>query len=163
MKNNIYIRQATEADCAMLSKVIETVIQGIPYYNDLAKESEIAKFREERLITKVAADKYAVILATINDKIVGFCLNRFDDNLIWLEWYGILEAHRGKGISNLLLKELSKTISIRQCHKIWCDCRTSNEASIHILTNHGFRQLLTIANHWYKQDFILWEKEVAPV
>jgi|GEM_PF-765366 len=160
MKENIIIKRATKDDCKTLANVIETVVQAIPYYNDLAKQSEIAKFQTSDLISKIEADKHSVIIATINDEIVGFCMTRFDDYIILLEWFGVLETHRGKGIANLLLTALNETISIRQCHKIWCDCRTSNKASIHILTNHGFKQLVTILNHWYKQDFILWEKEI---
>ena len=158
MNEEVTIRQAIQSDCAKLSEVIEAVIKAIPYYNDLAKESEIKKFQPSDLELKIVDDKHSVIIATIKDEIVGFCLSRFDDNLIWLEWFGVLEVYRGTGISNLLLTELDKTVLIRGCHKIWCDCRTSNKASIHILTTHGYKQIVTIPNHWYKQDFILWEK-----
>jgi RimJ/RimL family protein N-acetyltransferase len=158
MNEEITIRQALQSDCVKLSEIIEAVIRAIPYYNDLAKESEIKKFQPSDLKLKILDDKHSVIVATIKDEIVGFCLSRFDDNLIWLEWFGVLEIYRGKGISNLLLTELDKTVLIRECHKIWCDCRTSNKASMHILTSHGYRQIVTIPNHWYKQDFILWEK-----
>lgn len=160
MTDNINIRHATKDDCTSLPKVIESVVQAIPYYNDLAKQSEIAKFQTTDLLSKIETDKHSVLVATNKDEIVGFCMSRFDDYLIWLEWFGVLETHRGKGIANLLLLELDKTITVRQCHKLWCDCRTTNKASIHILTNHGFRQIVTIPNHWYKQDFILWEKEI---
>lgn len=160
MTDKIIIRQATQDDCKKLPTVIETVVQAIPYYNDLAKQSEIAKFQTADLLSKIETDKFSVMVATNNDEIVGFCMTRFDDYLIWLEWFGVLETHRGKGIANMLLTELDKTITVRQCHKLWCDCRTSNKASIHILTNHGFKQLVTLPNHWYKQDFILWEKEI---
>lgn len=160
MIDKIEIREATQTECFQLSQVIESVIRDIPYYNDLAKKSEISKFQPFDLEEKIKQDSHSIVIAQFGDKIVGFCLSRFDDNLIWLEWFGILEAYRGKGIANLLLDELEKTIIIRQCHKIWCDCRTSNKASIHILTNHGYKQLVTIPNHWYKQDFILWEKPI---
>ncbi len=160
MIDKIRIREAIKSDCFQLSNVIESVIQAIPYYNDLAKESEIAKFQQLDLEEKIRQDPQSIIIATVNNEIAGFCLSRFDDNTIWLEWFGILENFRGKGIAKLLLEELDKTITSRQCHKIWCDCRTSNKASIHILTNHGYKQLVTIPNHWYNQDFILWEKSI---
>lgn len=159
-ENKIEIRQATKQDCKKLPIVFEPLVLAIPYYNDLAKQSEIAKFKESDLLNKIEEDKYSVIVAVINNEIVGFCMSRFDDNLIWLEWFGVIESQRKKGIANLLLAELDKTIPIRKCHKLWCDCRTSNKASIHILTNHGLKQIVTISNHWYGQDFILWQKEI---
>lgn len=159
MTDKIQIRLATANDCQTLPKIIEKVVQDIPYYNDLAKKSEISKFQTTDLVSKIHEDKFSILVAVNSQEILGFCMSRFDDYLLWLEWFGVVENYRGQGVANLLLNELDKTIEIRKCHKIWCDCRTSNKASIHILTNHGFRQLVTIPNHWYKQDFILWEKE----
>lgn len=156
---NIKIRFASADDCESLSHIIATVIQNIPYYNALAKQNEIAKFQPHHLQTKISEDKFSVIVATSDNLIVGFCLTRFDDYLIWLEWFGVLPDYRGKGITNRLLQELEKTVSPRNCHKVWCDCRTENNAAIHILTTHGYKQLVTIPNHWYGQDFILWEKQ----
>jgi len=158
MKRDIIIRHAMVSDCDMLSEVIEAVIVDIPYYNDIAKESEIRKYKSADLKFKVQEDKNAILVAVIENDIVGFCLSRFDDNVIWLEWFGVHKNFRGLGVSNLLLKELDKTVLIRDCHKIWCDCRTSNNGSIHILTKNGYKQIVTLKNHWYKQDFILWEK-----
>lgn len=158
MINSIEIRFATADDCEQLSKLIAAVIKNITYYNDLAKVNEVEKFNVHHLQEKIKADRLSVIIATIENEIAGFCLSRFDDYTIWLEWFGIAENHRGKGISHLLLNELDTTILPRECHKIWCDCRTSNEASVHILASHGYNQLITIANHWYNHDFILWQK-----
>jgi RimJ/RimL family protein N-acetyltransferase len=152
---NIKIRFATINDCDELSNVVTTVIQNIPYYNDLSKKYEISKFQSDNLKDKIAEDIFSIILSIVDNKIVGFCLSRFDDYLVWLEWFGILKEYRGKGISKLLLTELDKTILPRKCHKVWCDCRTENTASIYILTSNGYNQLVTIPNHWYKQDFIL--------
>ncbi|MEO8415940.1 MAG: GNAT family N-acetyltransferase [Ginsengibacter sp.] len=160
MNNEIEIRLATIDDCVPLSRVFEDVVRPIPYYNDVSKESEIDKFRPSNLENNLKEDPYSVIVATINDEIVGFCFSRFDDYLIWLEWFGVVESQRGKGITNLLLAELEQGILTRKCHKIWCDCRTSNVASIHILGNYGFKQIVTIPDHWFKQDFIIWEKPI---
>ncbi|OGI91232.1 hypothetical protein A3A09_00270 [Candidatus Nomurabacteria bacterium RIFCSPLOWO2_01_FULL_42_20] len=155
------VRLMTESDSLELSQVIKEVIQDIPYYNDLAKSNEIKKFSASALADKIREDKYSAIVATENKKIIGFCLSRFDDYLIWLEWFGILKNQRGKRISKLLLEELEKTTHLRGCHKIWCDCRTTNEASKHILSAFGYQQIATVSNHWYGQDFILWQKLLA--
>ncbi|TDH19972.1 GNAT family N-acetyltransferase [Segetibacter sp. 3557_3] len=157
---NVVIRYASEKDCHALSTAMTTVIQNIPYYNELAKQEEILKYQPPQLQVKIREDELSIIIATVDNKIVGFCLSRFDDYLIWLEWVGIVEDYRAKGISHLLLNELDQTIEQRKCHKIWCDCRTENSASIHLLYAHGYTQLVTIPNHWYKQDFIIWQKVV---
>jgi RimJ/RimL family protein N-acetyltransferase len=158
MNNNVSIRYASKDDCEVLSKVIKLVIENIPYYNDIAKKDEVEKFTKETLTEKIAGDAHSVIIAHFNIEVAGFCLSRFDDYTIWLEWFGIHEKYRGKGLTSPILKKLEETVGLRKSHKIWCDCRTSNSASIHILTSHGYKQLVTINNHWYNQDFILWEK-----
>lgn len=158
--NAASIRYAQKKDCDALSEAIAEVIKAIPYYNDLAKRNEVEKFTAPNLERKIDEDPYSIIVAHVNDRIAGFCLSRFDDYTVWLEWFGVMPKFRGMGISNLLLKRLEETVAPRQCHKIWCDCRTSNEASIHILTAHGYRQLAIVTNHWYGQDFILWEKSI---
>lgn len=154
------ISYAQRSECGALSELIAEVIKAIPYYNDLAKQGEVQKFTSFSLQQKIEEDPYSVIVARVNNQLAGFCLSRFDDYTIWLEWFGVLPEFRGKGIANLLLDGLKETAKPRRCHKIWCDCRTENKASIHILTAHGLRQLATINNHWYGQDFILWEKFV---
>ena len=75
-------------------------------------------------------------------------------------WSGLVfvEQYRGQRLSYLLLNELDKTVLLRNCHKIWCDSRTANKTSAHILGTHGYNQIVTIPDHWYRQDFILWQK-----
>ena len=158
MTKNYEVRFATPEDCEELSKIIAGVIRDLPYYNDLAKQNEVAKFQPHNLQDKISEDKLSIINLVINESIAGFCLSRFDDYTVWLEWFGIVEQYRGEGLSYLLLNELDKTVLLRNCHKIWCDSRTANKTSVHILGAHGYKQIVTIPDHWYGQDFILWQK-----
>lgn len=160
MKEEIVVRFATSTETDFLSAVISKVIVNIPYYNDVAKQDEINKFTSNALTLKIADDPYSVIVITVNNEIAGFRMSRFDDYTVWLEWFGILEQFRGKGLSGLLLNKLEETVETRNCHKIWCDCRTENQASIHILSSNGYKQIGTIINHWYNQDFIIWDKQI---
>ncbi|MEO6316381.1 MAG: GNAT family N-acetyltransferase [Chitinophagaceae bacterium] len=155
---DILLRLAAPQDAEQLAAVLTTLINDIPHYNALAKQHETSRYSPAALLTKINDDRYAVIIAHMGDAIVGFCLSRFDDYTIWLEWFGVIAANRGKGITRQLLNKLEESVAERSCHKIWCDCRTTNQAAIHLLTGAGYAQLATIRNHWYGQDFILWEK-----
>jgi len=160
MNSSPLLRFATEPDAEPLAKAIETLIAAIPYYNDLAKSNETARYNAAALLAKMKEDPYAIIVAEESDCMAGFCLSRFDDYTIWLEWFGVTENFRGMGLTRQLLQKLEDTVITRDCHKIWCDCRTSNTAAIHLLTGAGYTQMVTVKNHWYKQDFILWEKAI---
>lgn len=156
--NEVSVSYAQTEDCPTLGNAIAELIQAIPYYNDTAKKDETQKFTTKELQQKIKGDASSVIIACVNNRLAGFCLSRFDDYTVWLEWFGVVREHRGKGIAGLLLNKLAETVAPRRCHKIWCDCRTTNKAATHILAAHGYRQLATVSKHWYGQDFILWEK-----
>ncbi|MEO5684330.1 MAG: GNAT family N-acetyltransferase [Chitinophagaceae bacterium] len=160
LKKKPLLRFATEQDAVPLAKTIEEVITHIPYYNDLAKHNETARYNAAALAAKIKDDKHAVIIAETDTEIAGFCLSRFDDYTIWLEWFGVVDNYRGIGLTAQLLQKMEETVAERGCHKIWCDCRTSNQAAVHLLGKAAYTQITTIKNHWYNQDFILWEKYI---
>ncbi|MEP6746352.1 MAG: GNAT family N-acetyltransferase [Bacteroidota bacterium] len=161
MNNPPLLRFATMQDAPGLSKAVKRLIDDIPYYNDLAKNHETERYNAHALSEKIKEDPYSVIIAHTENEIAGFCFSRFDDYTIWLEWFGVVKEFRGARITKQLLQKLEETVIERKCHKIWCDCRTSNQSAIHLLTATGYSQIATIKNHWYNQDFIIWERQVA--
>lgn len=149
---------ATQQDLKTLSEVFIEVLMPIPYYNNLAKKNEETKYTYNELSKKLIEDSKSIILIKENENIAAFCFSRFDDFTIWLEWFGIVKSYRGQKLSDLLLKKLEESARDRNCHKIWCDSRTENLKSISILKKNGYENIALIKNHWYKQDFFLWQK-----
>lgn len=156
----ITIDFANEMHCDELFSLFEKTVQPLPYYNELAKKNELNKYQSDALKIKLREDPHSIIVAIENQKLLGFCFSRFDDYTIWIEWFGVSEPERRKGIAKLMIQLLEKKASQRMAHKIWCDCRTQNMKSINLLALSGYTPLCTIKNHWYKQDFILWQKEI---
>jgi len=154
------IERLGQEDIQELNSVFKSIIENLSYYNDAAKRNELGKYTEEELKNKIAQDPDSVFIAKENNKIVGFCFSKQDDMLIWLEWFGVIESARKKGIGKSLIKYLESSIKNRNAHKIWCDCRTGNIKSISILSSSGYLPICTVTNHWYGQDFILWQKEI---
>ena len=148
-------------DAEPLSLLFAQVVLALPYYNELAKRSEIEKYSIALLRESIASDPDSVLVAKSVREIIGFCISRYDDGLIWLSWFGVHPLYRRRGIGSALLDKLEDSVLNGRSHKIWCDCRTDNQASKLVLTNRGYSQLCTVRNHWYGQDFILWEKLVG--
>lgn len=146
------------ADAAELSHLFRDMVGHLSYYNELARREEIAHYTEHKLIEKIQDDPYSVVVAIFNDQIIGFCFNRFDDYTIWLEWIITRSGFQHQGVGTALIAKLAEFSKQRNCHKIWCDCRTSNEVSKHFLEKNGFEFIAMIANHWYQQDFVLLHK-----
>lgn len=143
------------------AELISSVIQSLSYYNARAKEEEIAEYSPEKLVRSVEEDPHSVLVAKRGKEVVGFCLSRYDDGLIWLAWFGVKPEYRRQGIASQLLITLEKTVRQRKAHKIWCDTRTENLPSQTLLRRAGYRQVAILLNHWYGQDFYIWEKPVV--
>jgi ribosomal protein S18 acetylase RimI-like enzyme len=154
------IRTAELKDLKAIEIMFKEMMNDIPYYNELAKTNEINHYTVENLKRKISIDEFSVIVATDNEKIIGFCFNRFDDYTIWLEWIITDTNYRKSGIGQQILEKLQAYSKIRNCHKIWCDCRTSNAISKSFLEKFGFKLIVELKRHWYQQDFYLFEKEI---
>ena len=154
-------RNATNADLESIHKSFGAILETLDYYNQLARENERKKYSIVELERKIEEDPKSVILAIKNDIILGFCFNYFDDYLIWLEWIIVLPEYHGLSIGHGLLKYLIKTALERGCHKIWCDSRTSNDKSNKFLLKSGFQKIAEIENHWYGQNFYLWQLPIS--
>jgi ribosomal protein S18 acetylase RimI-like enzyme len=137
------------------------IVASLPYYNEAAKASETAKYSAEDLRRYSAEDPDSVLLARHLGEIVGICISRLDDSIVWLSWFVVDHRYRRMSIGKSLINCLEQSVRSRRIHKIWCDCRTENTASKALLLRNGFDPLCTVRNHWYGQDFILWEKSLA--
>jgi RimJ/RimL family protein N-acetyltransferase len=160
-KSAVTVRRMRLGEEVALNKLFLSVVKELPYYNETAKSSEISKYTPELLKQRVAEDPDSVLVAHEAGKLIGFCFSNMDDGLVWLAWFGVHPAYREHGVGRALLQSLDETVHSRGSHKIWCDCRTENEASKVVLARNGYTALCTVRNHWYGQDFILWEKPVA--
>ena len=155
------IAAMTYSEAAPTGALFEAVLRDLPYYNNRAKAAELARYSAVGLQDLIRTDPTSVIVAKIDQEIIGFCFSREDDGLIWMSWIGVHPNYRRKRIATSLIGSLIARASQLGSHKIWCDCRTNNDVSRSTLVSNGFRQLCTIPNHWHGQDFILWEKLVA--
>ncbi|MBI3813383.1 MAG: GNAT family N-acetyltransferase [Nitrospinae bacterium] len=148
-------------DAPQLSHLVEVVITKLAYYNTREQQEELAKYSREALCALIECDPDAVLVAAAEGDIVGFCISRYDDGVLWLSWFGVREDHRGAGIGRELLSALESSCPRRKCHKIWCDTRVPNDRSARVLANAGYHKVCTLLNHWYGQDFHIWEKVLA--
>jgi GNAT superfamily N-acetyltransferase len=140
--------------------LISRIIDGTPYYNDLARMEEKKTCSYDSLEVLLHKDIYSLLVAKSGSVITGFCLNETDHNLVWLSWLGVSENWRGKGIAHRLVQKLVETAPQRNISKIWCDCRTENAGSLKVFFKNDFQILCTLREHWYLQDYYLLEKFV---
>jgi ribosomal protein S18 acetylase RimI-like enzyme len=153
------IGSVRDDEIGALVGLMHSTIAPLSYYNESAIRAELAKYTPDELRSRVAGDPSAALVARNGDALVGYCVSRFDNGTIYLDWYATdPEARgRGRGIGISLLAALAETLPSRRAHKIWCDSRTDNKESNSVLERFGFRRITTLVNHWYGQDYFLWE------
>lgn len=152
---------AEKNDLAVSSRLFRRILRDMPYYNSSARWHEARKYSEKQLEKKTSEDPLSVLVAKdASGLVVGFCFNHFDDFTVWIDWFGVNPSYRTKGVGRAILSRTFETARKRGAHKVWCDSRANNEPSKSLLRNMGFREIALIEKHWYKLDFILWERFV---
>lgn len=153
----IVISPASAAEIPAIAALMHATIRAVPYYNEQAIASELTKYTAETLAAQLAADRWAVVVSRDADGPTGFCVSRWDDATVWLSWFGVAAHARGQGLGLALVEALKASLAERGAHKIWCDSRADNVESIGTLERAGFRRIATLENHWFNQDYLLWE------
>lgn len=141
-----------------LASLMRDVIEPLTYYNERARRAEVAKYTAAHLRALAADDPQAVLVARDDEGLAGFCVSRYDDGTVWLSWFGVAGRARGHGLGAALIAALGATLPSRGAHKIWCDSRTDNVESRAVLERAGFQRIATLTNHWFGQDYYLWER-----
>lgn len=144
-------------EIAALAALMRETIQPLAFYNEDAIAAELTKYSTANLRSLAEHDMNAIIVGRDSEGLTGFCVSRFDDGTIWLSWFGTAARARGRGIGAALLAALAGSVAARGAHKIWCDSRTDNAKSKSVLERAGYKRITTLTNHWYGQDYFLWE------
>ena len=154
------IRYAAPHDIPDLLAIFSQVVSPLDIYSEEARAGEIRKFSREEFEYRIEADPFAVTLAYSQNDLVGFSVTDDQHGPVWLEWYGVRLDARGAGAGEAIIRHLITELPIRHATKLWCDTRTSNTQSIRLFEKLNFRRLCEVKNHWYGQDFYLWEREL---
>jgi ribosomal protein S18 acetylase RimI-like enzyme len=154
---SVVIEPVEEHEIDALVTLMRDTIEPLAYYNERAIHAELSNYTAENLRALVAGDPHAVLVARDSTGLTGFCVSRFDNGTVWLSWFGTAARARGRGIGASLLAALASTLPLRNAHKIWCDSRTDNKKSRSVLERAGYKRITTLVNHWYGQDYFLWE------
>jgi len=159
---DVLIRPMAPDEAEAVAALVREVVSPLAYYSEEARRSEMAKYTPENLRAIVAEDGRAVLVAELDGELAGFCITRYDDGIVWLAWFGVADRARGRGVGAAILRGLEDTTRARGIHKVWCDTRTDNVRSQRVLERAGFTRICEVANHWYGQDFVLWQKPLLP-
>lgn len=154
-------RLANLRDVPRLANLIKDIIGSTPYYTNRAKREEIKKHNKIALRQYLRDKKYYVCLVALDKKkLVGFVIGRNEAGVFWLDWVGVHRDLRRRKVAETLMKTIEYKVKKMGVHKIWCDTRDINKESIPLIKKLKYRKLGHFRNGWYKQNFLLWEKDL---
>lgn len=136
--------------------MLNTLNEMRKYYCEEAIKEETVKYSQEN-IQKSLDSGIEVLSATVDKSMVGIQILSFDASLCYIEWMTVTPEWRNRGINKLLLGKTIELAKNKNCHKIWCDARTSNSESISFLLKNGFNIITKINKHWFKEDYYLFD------
>lgn len=145
-------------DIAIFSKTAKRIIKTCNYYSRYARQEELKNFAVNILRKRLKDGSCVYLVAKEADDIAGFCFGYLDAGTFWIDWIGIKEHYRQRGLALQLLLDIEKIAKKSKAHKIWCDTRITNKPSISLLKRAHFKKMGGFKKHWYGQDFYFWEK-----
>lgn len=154
----MYIGRISAEDIPGMAELVQNIIQDTDYYSSEAKEAEKNKFSVENLQSLIKNDNSIFLAAKEDDKLIGFIYGFFDCGTFWADWIGVLKENRRKGVALGLMRELEMILGDTKTRKVWCDTRSDNKESNAMLKKLGFERAAHLKEHWYGQDYYLWEK-----
>jgi ribosomal protein S18 acetylase RimI-like enzyme len=157
MSISFSIRRMAAGEAEAVAALMARTIAVLDFYSERARAAETAIYTAAYLRELVAEDPDGVLVADAGGP-AGFCVSRYDDDLIWLSWFGVAPELRGRGAGAALLDAMHAARRAAGVHKVWCDSRTDNHASRAALARAGYREIVTIPDHWYRQDYVLLER-----
>ena len=153
----MHIENLKRPDIVAFSRVARSIITTTKYYSPVARVSESKKYSPKQVLEDIADSSHIILVAKEEQRVVGFLHGHFNDGTFLIDWIGTHTASRGTRVASQLLNGIQKKIATR-VHKIWCDTRTENKEAVRFFKKHGFKKVATLKDHWYRQDFFLWEK-----
>lgn len=156
------VEKLKKSDLNKFIKLAKNVIRKSSLYNEWAKREELKKFNSVDLKKKMGLRKNYFLCTKEKDKIIGFVCGDFGkiSGISIVNWIGIDNNYRKKGVGVALVEEVFKQAKSRKTHRITANIRTNNTASVNLFKKCGFKVLATYKNHWYKQDFFQFYKDI---
>lgn len=160
MAVSIVNHASMELDLEGIASFIAATIQGLPYYTTEARAREVAKYGTRQLRELCDDFPEGLLVAHEGTQVAGVCLIKPDDGLLWLSWILVAQAYRQRNVGTSLLVAAEDVAKRIGGHKIWCDTQMDNHPSLRFFQRNGFLEIATLTDHWYRQNFKLWEKKI---
>ena len=136
--SDLSLRLARRADAAVLANMSRRVIEyGLQW-----------KWTAKRVEASIRAVNVNVLVARINDRIVGFAIMRYGDDDAHLDLLAVAPAYQRLGIARQLLRWLEKCALVAGIFKVELEVRANNDGARLFYERMGYRGLTHLPGYY---------------
>ncbi len=136
--SDLSLQLARRADAATLAKMSRVLIEyGLQW-----------KWTAKRVEASIRAANVNVLVARINDRIVGFAIMRYGDDDAHLDLLAVAPAYQRLGIARQLLRWLEKCALVAGIFKVELEVRANNDGARLFYERMGYRPLTHLPGYY---------------
>lgn len=129
-------------------------------YSEEIKNDLITGFTHHHLTLLYNRLDSCFYIAKDKRKIIGFIFGWAEHGVFWIDWVGVSQQYRSKGLGAHLFDSLIKDCQQRKYHKIAFNTIDKNIRAIELYKRIGFKEEAIMENHWYKENWVYLSKEI---
>ena len=158
-----WIRGAKSSELPYIQKRLAEVIDTTADYTPEFREMEKARLNLNYLQNLHAINPDHIMLCMNHDEIVGGMITGPEFGTLWVYWSFLFPEARGTSAAMTYARALVSHWDNGQYHKMATYALESNRVSIALMKRAGYEHIVTLRNHIFGQDFMLWEHQLTKV
>jgi ribosomal-protein-alanine N-acetyltransferase len=106
------------------------------------------RWTEQRVAASINADHTNVLVARLDNRLAGFGIMKYGDQVAHLNLFAVAPAHRRAGIGRQLLRWLERCASVAGNVAISLEVRASNTGAQRFYESMGYRILVQLPGYY---------------
>jgi ribosomal-protein-alanine N-acetyltransferase len=106
------------------------------------------RWTEQRVAVSINADDTNVLVARLDNRLAGFGIMKYGDQVAHLNLFAVAPAHRRSGIGRQLLRWLERCASVAGNVAISLEVRASNTGAQRFYESMGYRTLVELPGYY---------------